>query len=975
MRGAQSLVTLLEEPDEAVQAQAVQGLAEVVDTQWSEVAQALPTLEALAEDASFGCAHLASLLAAKVLYHLDELAEALPYALAAGTAFDVSQSDDFTTAVLSHAIDEYTAARSRSESVSERLENVVERLFERCFQDGTLKQAVGIALEACRLDKLEQAVTNCSDKHSLLQFALSTAQRSVRSRSFRRKVLQTLVSLHERSLQQHDAGAADADYLSICQCYLLLGDDHAVAQLLENLVCSSHNGFLRALQIAFDLYEAQANHFLSRIYSALSARLRECGTEEVVHRRDKLLAVLGGDVPVKLHLDFLFTYSKADLLVIRSVKSQIESRNSVLHGATVLANAIMYAGTTVDIFLRENLEWLAKATNWAKFSATAGLGVIHKGQIDQGKTLMDPYLPSQPGQQTASAYSEGGALYALGIIYANHGHHIRDFIHSSLRGAQTEAIQHGACLGLGIASLGEQNEEAIDDMKNIMYADSAIAGEAAGIGLGMELAGTVSDKAEEMLEYAHETSHEKIIRGISLGLAIMCLGREDEADALIEQLTGDADAILRHGGAQGLAMAYCGTSSNAAMRKLLHMAVTDVNDDVRRASVIALGFVLCSNPEQCPRVVALLAESYNPHVRYGAAMATGIACAGTSHQEALSLIEPLTNDSIDFVRQGALIAQALVLMHSAPSRSDPFRKHLDKLISDKHEETLCKMGSAIAVGTLDAGGRNATVQLRSRSGHLRSTAVVGMLCFTQFWYWYPLAYTISLALEPAALICLNGDLNMPKYSVTSNAKPSRFAYPEPLTVEKGKEPTSLKRAVLSTSKHEAKRQKQKEAEKAEQRGEQPVANGDVEAMDTDQSSRPGDRAKDESGTKDTGGDKAATADECQKDKPDDDEEPSFEAKTNPCRVVPQQQQYIQFPADSRYVPLKKTGAGVTILYDNSPGEPEELISTSTKPLANVLKQPKAPTSQQQQQQNDDEPQPPAPFSYEPDRTPTVQGSA
>jgi hypothetical protein len=37
----------------------------------------------------------------------------------------------------------------------------------------------------------------------------------------------------------------------------------------------------------------------------------------------------------------------------------------------------------------------------------------------------------------------------------------------------------------------------------------------------------------------------------------------------------------------------------------------------------------CRNPEQCPSVVSLLAESYNPHVRYGAAMALGIACAGT----------------------------------------------------------------------------------------------------------------------------------------------------------------------------------------------------------------------------------------------------------------------------------------------------------------------------------------------------------
>ena len=39
--------------------------------------------------------------------------------------------------------------------------------------------------------------------------------------------------------------------------------------------------------------------------------------------------------------------------------------------------------------------------------------------------------------------------------------------------------------------------------------------------------------------------------------------------------------------------------------------------------------VYTRTPEQCPSVVSLLSESYNPHVRFGAAMALGIACAGT----------------------------------------------------------------------------------------------------------------------------------------------------------------------------------------------------------------------------------------------------------------------------------------------------------------------------------------------------------
>jgi hypothetical protein len=64
-------------------------------------------------------------------------------------------------------------------------------------------------------------------------------------------------------------------------------------------------------------------------------------------------------------------------------------------------------------------------------------------------------------------------------------------------------------------------------------------------------------------------------------------------------------------------LAYRGTAHNGAIQRLLHFAVSDVSDDVRRAAVMNLGFVLMGNPEQCPRIVSLLAESFNPHVRYG----------------------------------------------------------------------------------------------------------------------------------------------------------------------------------------------------------------------------------------------------------------------------------------------------------------------------------------------------------------------
>ena len=73
-----------------------------------------------------------------------------------------------------------------------------------------------------------------------------------------------------------------------------------------------------------------------------------------------------------------------------------------------------------------------------------------------------------------------------------------------------QVTQHGACLGLGLAGLGTNDPELFEELKNVLYTDSAIAGEAAGLGLGLLAVGSATDKAGELLAYAHDTQHEKV---------------------------------------------------------------------------------------------------------------------------------------------------------------------------------------------------------------------------------------------------------------------------------------------------------------------------------------------------------------------------------------------------------------------------------------------------------------------------------
>merc|ERR1712238_565543 len=245
---------------------------------------------------------------------------------------------------------------------------------------------------------------------------------------------------------------------------------------------------------------------------------------------------------------------------------------------------------------------------------------------------------------------------------------------------------HGAALGVGLTSMGSADFSIVNELKELLDTDSAVAGEAAGMAIGMVLVGTgagnthnslPSEGKEEIMEmvselknYARETQHEKIIRGISVGLALMQFQQEENADALIEDMRTDRDPVLRYGAQYALALAYCGTGSNKAVRILLHTAVSDVSDDVRMAAVIALAFVLYKTPIRVPQLVKLLLESFNPHVRYASCMAVGIAMAGTGHSDSIQLLEPMLEDMTDFVRQGALIGTAMIYMQQPDSSNN-----------------------------------------------------------------------------------------------------------------------------------------------------------------------------------------------------------------------------------------------------------------------------------------------------------------
>ncbi len=663
MTSARGILALLDDPEPELQSFALRKLNGysgykdvgnramlVVESFWHEIDDHLPRLEMLYEDANFKDRKLAALVASKVHFYLSSYDLALTYALGAEDLFDITEKSEYVQKVIATCIDTYTSHRASGnlKKVDSRMEAIVDRMLERCFEDKQFKQALGIAIEARRMDMFVKSIERADSRDDMLHYAFRVVMNFQQNRNFRGELLRSLIDLYKK--------AEKPDYVQMVQNLIFLDDAEAVAGILEVLSQGSSDDIQMAYQIAFDLYESATQQFVNKVLQAVRKtapipsaviigsgkkpeepaakpeKSEDADAEEKMEtdaaeegKKDeepaaapstevvksvseltaqekaqqttieKLTTILSGEKSIYMHLQFLIRNDKTDMLILKQTKDAV--RVSVSHYATVVANGFMHCGTTHDSFLRDNLDWLARATNWDKLSATASLGVIHRGHEKDSLALMQTYLPKD--SVNSSGYAEGGGLYALGLIHANHGGEITEYLLSQLKNGGAEPVIMGGCLGLGLAAMGTHKADVYEQLKFTLFQDHADTGESAGIAMGLVMLGSKSAEAiEDMVAYAHETQHEKIQRGLAIGIALVMYGRLEEADTLIDTLCQDKDANLRRSGMYTIAMAYCGTASNAAIQRLLHMAASDVDPDVRRSAVMALGFLLFKKPEQ-----------------------------------------------------------------------------------------------------------------------------------------------------------------------------------------------------------------------------------------------------------------------------------------------------------------------------------------------------------------------------------------
>jgi len=303
----------------------------------------------------------------------------------------------------------------------DKLQTVVHLMFERCYQDKHYGHALGVAFESMEKDKVEEILerlllqsgsdSSSDDENNVvttLKYALQSAQTLITSKNFRLEALSLVASTLEKLLEQKGGSSIkEKKYASsnfkeaactLVLCRQLLGDADAVGKIVTELIDTSSsssssgedNGSddtaLLGLQLCFDIVDSGDEAFVTKVAKCLP-KAEEGGNDDAAadtttttgtSRSATTLAyftnahrVLTGGFTSELSLSFLYKNSNFDKLIMTNLKKALEersmSRNSVLHNCAVTAHGYLTAGTTNDSFLRDNLDWMKKASNWYVF--------------------------------------------------------------------------------------------------------------------------------------------------------------------------------------------------------------------------------------------------------------------------------------------------------------------------------------------------------------------------------------------------------------------------------------------------------------------------------------------------------------------------------------------------------------------------------------------------------------------------------
>ncbi|ORY54156.1 armadillo-type protein [Leucosporidium creatinivorum] len=517
-------------------------------------------------------------------------------------------------------------------------------------------------------------------------------------------------------------------YMVSCVSLLIPPDDKLFLKTAREIY-RKHGKYTESLTLALRLqdselikedFEAPVNPHMKRQLAYILAR-----QQVNVETEDETLAEILNNT--KLSENFKLFGKELNVTEPKSLediyKSHLESGRSGAPAnvdsarqnlAGTFVNAFVNAGFGNDKLMveaEEGQSWIYKNKEHGMFSAAASLGVSLLWDTDVGLSQIDKYA------YATEEHIKAGAMLANGLIHSG----IRTEMDAALAllsehvESKSVPLRVAAIIGIGIAYAGTHRE----DIREILLpaiGDTSVSMEVASmtaLALGFIFVGSCDGEVtmtilQTMMEREEAELNSKWGRFLSLGLALLFLGRQDASDATIETLKAVEGPI----GKQALVLvdicSFAGTGSVLKIQEMLahcHDHLDPEKDDDLHQALAVVGIAVIAMGEDVGADMAIrqfnhLMHYGEPVIRRAVPLALGMLSASNPVLTIMDTLSRYSHDNDLQVAINAILAMGLV---GAGTNNARLAQMLRQLASYYSKEADCLFMVRIAQGLVHMG--------------------------------------------------------------------------------------------------------------------------------------------------------------------------------------------------------------------------------------------------------------------------------
>lgn len=453
--------------------------------------------------------------------------------------------------------------------------------------------------------------------------------------------------------------------------------------------------------------------------------------------------------------------------------------------ASAFVNAFVNTGYGNDklMLIEGNNNWVWKTKDEGMLSTTASLGMLMLWDVEMGLDNINRYAEADDDMVKA------GAMLAIGIF--NSGVRMDSDPALALLGDEdnlahkNKNIRLASIMGLGLAYAGSNKEELLELLLPIV-SDTSLdmqLSAMAALSLGLIFVGSANGEVTDALmntlldEDRSNQLKDKWTRFMSLGLALLFFGQQEEVDVILETLKALDHPMAKSASVLTEVCAWAGTGAVLKIQQLLHICNEHIEDDseekkgdelLQSYAVIGLSLVAMGEDvgqDMILRTLGHLMHYGEANIRKAVPLALGLISPSNPQMKIYDTLSRYSHDNDNDVAINAIFAMGLCGAGTNNARLAQLLRQLASYYHrDHHALFMVRIAQGLlhmGKGTLSANPFHTDRQVLSRvaaSGLL--TVLVSLIDAKSFIVGdsHFLLYYLATAISPRFLITLDEEL-------------------------------------------------------------------------------------------------------------------------------------------------------------------------------------------------------------------------